>query len=60
MKVFSFLINRLREPSTIRGIIVGFGLLGVKISPELTESIIQSTLSFLATYEMFRKEEPKI
>lgn len=53
----SFLKERLSEPSTFRGIILILGLLGIKISPELTDSIYSLVVASLATIEVLRKEK---
>jgi hypothetical protein len=55
--ITSFIKERLAEPSTFRGIILILGLLGIKISPELTDSIYSLVVAGLATVEVLRKEK---
>jgi hypothetical protein len=52
----TYIIARLREPSTIRGIVLLLGLIGVKISPEQTDAISTAVVGLLAAVEVFRKE----
>lgn len=52
-----YIIDRLKEPSTIRGIILLLGLLGIKLSPEQTETITSAGLGLIAAVEVFRKEK---
>lgn len=53
-----YIIARLKERSTWQGIIILLGVAGVKISPELTQNIVTSGLTLIATIEVFRKERP--
>jgi hypothetical protein len=57
MKVFDYLLERLKEPSTKQGIILGLGLLGVKLTPEFTDAILNLTLSVYVCYQILRKEQ---
>jgi hypothetical protein len=43
--MLEFILARLKEPSTIRGIIMFFGAMGLTISPELTNSIIAVSMA---------------
>lgn len=54
-----YIINRLKEPSTIRGLVLLFGLLGAKFSPEQSEAIIQAVVAVVGLIEIFRQETPK-
>ena len=48
--------DRLKEPSTWRGIIVLLGLAGVTISPENMEAIMISVGSIYGLIQIFRRE----
>lgn len=43
--VLRFIISRLSEASTIRGLIMFFGAMGLSIAPELQEQIITVTIA---------------
>ena len=49
-------LNKLKEPSTIRGAIVLLGLAGIFVSPDQTEAIIAFVLASVGLIEVFRKE----
>lgn len=56
MSPFDFFKERIKEASTIRALIVAFGLVGIRVSPELTEAIVQAVLSVIVAFEILRKE----
>jgi hypothetical protein len=53
-----WIIERLKEVSTWRGLIVLLGLVGVSLSPEQAQAIVAAGLSIIAVVEVFRKETP--
>lgn len=55
----SFILNRLKQPSTYRGLAVLAGILGYGISPELADAIGITVASALAAIEIFRNEKPQ-
>lgn len=52
-----FLIARLKEPSTWRGIVAIAAILGVNISPEMQQGIIGVAVALLGVIEIFRAEK---
>jgi hypothetical protein len=53
-----YLIDRLKEPSTWRGIIFLLAALGLKTNPELADSIATVGVAAAGAIEVFRKEKP--
>jgi hypothetical protein len=51
-----YILDRLKEQSTIRGLVVMLGLVGVKLTPSQNEAIISAVVAILAAIEIFRKE----
>lgn len=51
-----WIINRLKEPSTIRGIIVLAGLFGYSVNQDMSEPIATVVAGLLALVEIIRKE----
>ena len=49
----------LKQPSTIRGVIMLLGLAGYNISPEHIDSIIQTAVGAIGIYEMIRDGNKK-
>ena len=45
MKIFKYILARLSEASTIRGMIMFFGAMGLGVAPELREQIITATIA---------------
>ena len=43
--MFQYILERLREASTVRGIIMFFGGLGLTIEPALTDQIVAATIA---------------
>jgi len=54
-----YIIERLKEPSTYRGLAVMLAVAGVKISPEQTDAITAAVVAILAAIEVFRTEKDK-
>jgi len=52
-----FLIARLKEPSTWRGIVAICAILGVNVSPEMQQGIISLAVALLGVIEIFRAEK---
>lgn len=52
----NYLIDRLKEPSTWRGILAMLTAVGVKLHPELQEAIISAGLALIGLVNIFRKE----
>lgn len=55
----SFILIRLKEKSTWRGILAVATALGVTFSPEQSAQIIALGLALIGTINVFRKEAPK-
>lgn len=54
-----YIIERLKEPSTYRGLALMLAVAGVKVSPEQTDAIATAVVSILAAIEIFRIEKDK-
>lgn len=52
----TYLFDRLKEPSTWRGILGMVTAVGVKLHPELQEAIISAGLALIGLVNIFRKE----
>lgn len=52
----TYILNRLKEPSTWRGILAMVTAVGVKLHPELQEAIISAGLALIGLVNIFRKE----
>ncbi len=57
--ILNWFKDRLREPSTKEGILLGLGILGIKLSPEFANAIYNSLVSIYIAYKIFRKEYQK-
>ena len=55
MKIISVLLERLSENSTWRGLILIATAVGVKVEPELQESIIVAGLGLVGLINVIRK-----
>jgi hypothetical protein len=55
MKAILFVLDRLSENSTWRGLILVAVALGVKIEPEMQNQIIAAGLGLVGTINIFRK-----
>ena len=52
----TYILDRLKEPSTWRGILAMITAVGVKLHPELQEAIISAGLALIGMVNIFRKE----
>lgn len=50
-------VNRLREPSTMAGLSVLFGLFGVQVAPEVASSAVQAVTGLTALAAVFMQEK---
>ncbi len=50
------LLAQLKQPSTFRGLALILALVGVKISPQMTDSIAAATVAVLGLIEIVRNE----
>ena len=50
------LINKLKEPSTIKGLVALAGLVGYAVSPEQYNKIMLALPVLIGVWETFRKE----
>lgn len=55
-ELMKYLIDRLSEPSTWRGIISLLTLAGIKFAPEQAESVVTAGISVYSAINIFRKE----
>ena len=55
--MIGYILDRLNETSTWRGIIGVLTGLGVKVRPDLAESIIAAGLALMGIVNIFRKEK---
>ena len=55
MKALLFVLDRLSENSTWRGLILVAVALGVKLEPEMQNQIIAAGLGLVGTINVFRK-----
>lgn len=55
----NYILQRLAEPSTWRGLLMIGTALGIKTNPELSEPIITIGLSAVGLINVLRKEQPK-
>lgn len=55
----NFIMNRLKQPSTYRGLAVLTGLIGYSVSPELADAIGLAVVALLSAIEIFRDEHKK-
>jgi hypothetical protein len=53
-----YILDRLSEPSTWRGIISVLTALGVKLRPDLTDAIVSAGLGAMGVINVVRKEKP--
>jgi hypothetical protein len=56
VKPMKIVIQKLTEPSTIRGIIALLGAFGITVQPEYHEHIIAAVLALLGIINVWRKE----
>jgi len=55
--MFAWLIERLKEPSTWRGLVAILTGLGVTLQPNQAEAIIAAGLAVVGLIEVFRREK---
>jgi len=53
----SYLISRLLEPSTWRGLISLATLFGLKLAPEQSDAVLTAGVSLYSAINIFRKEQ---
>lgn len=51
-----WLLERLKEPSTYRGLVLLGGAAGLTISPEMWNAIVALLVAAMGVYEVVRKE----
>jgi len=56
VKPMKIMIQKLTEPSTIRGVIALLGAFGITVQPEYHEHIIAAVLALLGIINVWRKE----
>jgi len=56
IKLMKMMIEKLTEPSTIRGIIALLGAFGITVQPEYHEHIIAAVLALIGIINVWRKE----
>jgi hypothetical protein len=56
VKPMKTMIQKLTEPSTIRGVIALLGAFGITVQPEYHEHIIAAVLALLGIINVWRKE----
>jgi hypothetical protein len=56
MKIVDFILARLKEPSTWRGITAFAGVVGISLSPEYWDAIASATIGIIALIEVIRRE----
>ena len=54
--IWEFITNRIKEPSTWRGLTILAGLVGWTVSPEQAEGIGTAAASILVAIELFKKD----
>lgn len=54
----SYIIARLLEPSTWRGLVSLATLFGLKVAPEQADAIMTAGVSVYSAINIFRKEKP--
>jgi len=52
------ILEKLKEPSTYRGLTLLGAVIGINISPDLTVAIATTAASIIALIEIIRKEKP--
>jgi hypothetical protein len=58
MGLFDWMIDRLREPSTYKGLTGLLSAIGISVSPEMTAQIAAVGISVVSFIEIFRRELP--
>jgi len=55
----STIIERLKEPSTYRGLALLGAVVGINLSPDLTAAIASAAAAVIGLIEILRREKPK-
>lgn len=58
MKPLNYLLARLKEPSSYRGLAILAGLVGVSLEPGQWNAIAAAVAGAIGLIEVFRKEKP--
>lgn len=53
----NYILERLKEPSTWRGLLALATALGVKLHPEMQEAILSTGLALIGMINVFRAEQ---
>jgi hypothetical protein len=53
-----YILNRLFEPSTWRGLVSLATLFGLKLAPDQSDAILTAGVSVYSAINIFRKEKP--
>jgi len=56
-KIFDYIIERGKEPSTYRGLVLIASSLGAVLNPELAEAIIGAGVGIFGLLQVLRKEK---
>lgn len=56
MKTFEYILNRLQEPSTIRGVIMIAGGLGINLDPEHIKEYITLAFIIVGAVNVYKKD----
>jgi hypothetical protein len=56
MKIIDYILARLKEPSTWRGITTLAGVVGVTLSPQHWDAIASATIGIIGLIELIRRE----
>jgi hypothetical protein len=51
------LFSKLKEPSTIRGVAILLGLVGINLDPQAVNAITAGVAAIIGLVEVFRKEK---
>jgi hypothetical protein len=51
------LLSKLKEPSTIRGVAILLGLVGINLDPQAVNAITAGVAAIIGLVEVFRKEK---
>ena len=54
----SKIIEKLKEPSTYRGLTLLGAIVGINVSPDLTAAIASAAVAIIGLIEVFRHEKP--
>lgn len=52
-----YLLERLKEPSTWRGLFAVFTAIGIKLAPDMQEAILTTGLALIGVINVARKEK---